>query len=66
MSKPELPKTSPARSIYTRVLSEEEFEQAVSDVLALGDSYVHEFSVRLLAALMQDKVKDRESELASI
>lgn len=63
---PLLSKTSPARLIYTKVLTEDEFEQAVIDILALGDDYVHEFSVRLLAALMQDKVKDRETELVII
>jgi hypothetical protein len=48
-----------ARRLYREVLTDAEFDQAVDEVLALGDSYVHEFSVRILAAIIQERVRDK-------
>ena len=50
---------SMARRLYREVLTDEEVDQAVEEVLARGNGYAAEFSVRLLAALIQDKVRER-------
>ena len=53
------PKLAMARRLYRELLTDAEFDQAVDEVLALGDSYVHEFSVRILAAIIQERVRDK-------
>jgi hypothetical protein len=53
-----LPELSPARQLQRRLLTVSEFEQAVADVVAVGNSEGFEVSIRQLALTMQLRLED--------